>query len=121
MSIRILIADDALFMRKMLKKVFSGDEFEVAGEAANGFEAVAMYKKLQPDITTMDIVMPLKNGIDAIREIFRIDNRAKVIVCSAFGQETLILEAIEAGAANYVIKPFTREKILDIVRETAAH
>ncbi len=117
MPIRVLIADDALFMRNMIKEVFSGNEFEVVGEASNGVEAVEQYKKLKPDITTMDIVMPLKSGIEAVREIIKFDKNAKIIMCSALGQESLVMEAIEAGARDYIVKPFKPEKVLEIVRK----
>lgn len=117
MPIRVLIADDALFMRNMIKDVFSGDDFEVVGEAANGVEAIERYKELSPDITTMDIVMPQKSGIEAVREIVKIDGNAKIVMCSALGQESLVMEAIEAGAADFIVKPFKPEKVLEIVRK----
>jgi len=116
MVIRVLIADDALFMRNMIKEVFSGNDFQVVGEAANGVEAVEKYKQLKPDITTMDIVMPLKSGIEAVREIVKLDNNAKIIMCSALGQESLVMEAIEAGARDYIVKPFKPEKVLEVVK-----
>ncbi len=100
--------------------IFSGDEFEVVGEAANGLEAVEKYKELNPDITTMDIVMPMKSGIEAVKEISQISKDAKIIMCSALGQESLVMEAIEAGAADFIVKPFTPEKVLEVVRKIAA-
>jgi two-component system chemotaxis response regulator CheY len=117
MPIKVLIADDALFMRNMIKDVFSGDDFEVVGEAANGVEAVERYRDLKPDITTMDIVMPQKSGIEAVREIVKQDSDAKIVMCSALGQESLVMEAIEAGAADFIVKPFKPEKVLEIVRK----
>lgn len=117
MSIRVLIADDALFMRNMIKDVFSGEEFEVVGEAANGVEAVERYRELKPDITTMDIVMPQKSGIEAVRDIVKADKEAKIVMCSALGQESLVMEAIEAGAADFIVKPFKPEKVIEIVRK----
>jgi len=117
MSIRVLIADDAMFMRNMIKDVFSSAEFQVVGEAANGVEAVEKYKQLKPDITTMDIVMPLKSGIEAVREIVKLDRGAKIIMCSALGQESLVMEAIEAGARDYIVKPFKPEKVLEVVKK----
>jgi two-component system chemotaxis response regulator CheY len=117
MSIRILIADDALFMRNMIKDVFAGDEFEVVGEATNGLEAVERYKELQPDVTTMDIVMPQKSGIEAVREIISVNKDAKIVMCSALGQESLVMEAIEAGAADFIVKPFKPEKVVEIVKK----
>lgn len=117
MPIRILIADDALFMRNMIREVFSGPEFQVVGEAANGVEAVEKYKQLKPDVTTMDIVMPLKSGIEAVREIIKFDRSARIIMCSALGQESLVMEAIEAGARDYIVKPFKPEKVLEVVKK----
>jgi len=120
MSIRVLIADDAMFMRNMIKDVFSGAEFQVVGEAANGVEAVEKYRQLKPDVTTMDIVMPLKSGIEAVREIVKLDKDARIIMCSALGQESLVMEAIEAGARDYIVKPFKPEKVLEVVKKLIA-
>jgi two-component system, chemotaxis family, chemotaxis protein CheY len=117
MPIRVLIADDALFMRNMIKDVFSGEDFLVVGEAANGVEAVERYRELKPDITTMDIVMPQKSGIEAVRDIVKLDRNARIVMCSALGQESLVMEAIEAGAADFIVKPFKPEKVLEIVRK----
>ncbi|MFO8057089.1 MAG: response regulator [bacterium] len=117
MPIRVLIADDALFMRNMIKDVFGSDEFEVVGEAANGVEAVERYKELNPDITTMDIVMPQKSGIEAVRDIMKLDGDAKIVMCSALGQESLVMEAIEAGAADFIVKPFKPEKVIEVVKK----
>ena len=121
MSIRVLIADDAMFMRNMIKDVFAGADFQVVGEAANGVEAVEKYKQLKPDITTMDIVMPLKSGIEAVREIVKLDREAKIVMCSALGQESLVMEAIEAGARDYIVKPFKPEKVLEVVKKLVAN
>ncbi len=120
MPIRILIADDAVFMRNMIRDIFSSDEFDVVGEAANGVEAVQKYNELKPEIVTMDIVMPMKSGIEAVKEICQIDGSAKIIMCSALGQESLVMEAIEAGASDFIVKPFTPEKVLEVVRKVAA-
>ena len=117
MPISVLIADDAVFMRNMIKEIFKPPEFEVIGEASNGIEAVDRYKDLKPDITTMDIVMPHKSGIESVREIIKLNKDAKIIMCSALGQESLVMEAIEAGAADFIVKPFKPEKVLEIVRK----
>ncbi len=116
MSIKVLIVDDAIFMRNMIKDIFSGAEFEVVGEAANGVEAIEKYKELKPDVVTMDIVMPLKSGIEAVREIVANDASAKIVMCSALGQDSLIMEAIEAGAKDFIVKPFKAEKVLEIIK-----
>jgi two-component system chemotaxis response regulator CheY len=119
MSLRVLVVDDASFMRSMLKDILMSGGFELAGEATDGVEAVKKYKELKPDIVTMDIVMPLKSGIDAVREIIEINKDARIIMCSALGQESLVLEAINAGAKDYIIKPFDPEKVIDMVRKVA--
>lgn len=117
MAKRVLIVDDAIFMRDMIRDIFTSAGFEVAGEAANGVEALEKYKELKPDLVTMDIVMPQKNGIDATREIVRSDPAAKVVMCSALGQEALVMEAIESGASDFIVKPFKNEDVLAIVHK----
>ena len=115
MPTRVLIVDDAIFMRNMLKDIFSEGNFEIVGEAANGIEAVEKFKELTPDLVTMDIVMPFKSGIEATREILEIDDSAVVIMCSALGQEALVMEAIEAGAADFIVKPFKMQDVRSVV------
>ena len=114
---RVLIVDDAIFMRNMIKDIFADDQFEIVGEAANGVEAVERYKELKPDLTTMDLVMPFKNGIEATREILRGDPKAVVVMCSALGQEALVMEAIEAGAMDFIVKPPRAEDVLAVVKK----
>ena len=114
---RVLIVDDAVFMRSMIRDIFASGGFEVVGEAANGLEAVEKFKELKPDITTMDIVMPFKSGIEATREIVKHEPRAVVVMCSALGQESLVMEAIEAGASDFIVKPFKSEDVLSVVRK----
>jgi two-component system chemotaxis response regulator CheY len=117
MSKRVLIVDDAVFMRNVIKDIFTAAGFEVIGEAANGVEAVERYQELKPDLTTMDIVMPFRSGIDATREIIKNDPNAVVLMCSALGQESLVMEAIEAGATDFVVKPFRAEDVLAVVNK----
>ena len=114
---RVLIVDDAIFMRRMLRDIFAGDEFEVVGEAKDGVEAVEKYKELRPDLVTMDIVMPFKSGIEATREILAEDPEANIVMCSALGQESLVIEAIDAGAADFVVKPFKSEDVRRVVKK----
>ncbi|MBN2358596.1 MAG: response regulator [Deltaproteobacteria bacterium] len=114
---RVLIVDDAVFMRNMIKDIFSSGEYEIVGEAANGIEAVERYRDLKPDLTTMDIVMPFKSGIEATKEILAEDANAKIIMCSALGQESLVMEAIEAGAADFIVKPFKGEDVIAVVKK----
>jgi two-component system, chemotaxis family, chemotaxis protein CheY len=114
---RVLIVDDAIFMRNMIRDIFSGGGFEVCGEASNGLEAVEKYRDLKPDLTTMDIVMPFKSGIEATREIMKADGKAVIVMCSALGQESLVMEAIEAGASDFIVKPFKSEDVLSVVKK----
>lgn len=117
MAKRVLIVDDAVFMRNMIRDIFTGGGFEVVGEAANGLEAVEKYREFKPDLITMDIVMPFKSGIEATREIVAQDANAVVVMCSALGQESLVMEAIEAGATDFIVKPFKEDEVLAIVRK----
>jgi two-component system chemotaxis response regulator CheY len=115
MSRTVLIVDDAVFMRNMLKDIFSGGDFEIVGEAANGVEAVEKHRELRPLLTTMDIVMPFKSGIEATKEILMDNPKAVIVMCSALGQESLVMEAIEVGAADFIVKPFKAEDVLAVV------
>jgi two-component system, chemotaxis family, chemotaxis protein CheY len=117
MPIRVLVVDDAAFMRKMIRDIFAIDEFDVVGEAQNGREAVERFRELQPDLVSMDIVMPEMGGIEATREILAIRPDAVVLICSALGQEPLVMEAIEAGASDFIVKPFKAEDVLAVVRK----
>jgi two-component system chemotaxis response regulator CheY len=118
---RVLVVDDAIFMRNMLKDIFSDDQYEIVGEAANGVEAVERYRELRPDLTTMDIVMPFKSGIEATKEILALDKNALVVMCSALGQESLVMEAIEAGAADFVVKPFKPDDVHRVVQKVLSN
>jgi two-component system chemotaxis response regulator CheY len=113
MSVKILIVDDAAFMRMMLTDILEEKGFEIAGEAGDGEEALRQYKELKPDLVTMDIVMPEVGGIESIKEILKIDPEAKILVVSAMGQQALLKEALEAGAKGFVVKPFKPEKVIE--------
>ncbi len=113
----MLVVDDSVFMRDIIKDIFAAGGFEVVGEAGNGVEAVEKFKDLKPDLVTMDLVMPYRNGIDATREILRQDQRALVVMCSALGQETMVMEAIEAGAVDFIVKPPRAEDVLAVVKK----
>ncbi|MCW3015788.1 MAG: response regulator receiver protein [Solirubrobacterales bacterium] len=108
---RVLVVDDAAFMRKMVTDALTGGGHEVVGEAGNGVEAVARYQELRPDVMTLDITMPEKDGITALREIIAIDPSAKVVMCSALGQESKVLESIKLGAKDFVVKPFNPDRV----------
>lgn len=116
MKPRVLIVDDALFMRNMLRDIFTRGGFEVVGEAGDGEEAVARYRELRPDLVTLDIVMPKVTGLQALRDIIAFDPEACVVMCSALGQEALILEAVEGGARDFIIKPFREPQVLAIAQ-----
>ena len=120
MAVKVLIVDDAMFMRNMIAEIFNGknynnEEYQVVAEAENGIEAVEKYKEHSPDIVTMDIVMPEMTGIEALKEIMEMDPGASVIMCSALGQDSLVMEALDAGAKDFIVKPFQPEKVLDVV------
>ncbi|AFK22137.1 response regulator [Pyrococcus sp. ST04] len=112
---RILIVDDAAFMRMLLKKILTQAGHQVVGEASNGKEAVEKYKQLKPDLVTMDIVMPEMDGITAVKEIMKIDPNAKIIMITAVGQEAKVMEALKSGAKGYIVKPFQAQKVIEEV------
>ena len=112
---RMLVVDDAAFMRKVLSDALTSAGHEVVGEAADGNQALASYQELSPDLTTLDITMPDKDGIATLRELIALDPAARVIICSALGQEAKVLEAIKLGAKDFVVKPFDAERLLGAV------
>lgn len=112
MNRTVLVVDDIAFVRKTLIKILTANHFKVVGEAEDGHKAVLMYQKLKPDLVTMDIVMPVLSGIDACRRICKMDKGARVVMVTGMDQENLIMEAIGAGARDYVVKPFTEADIV---------
>ena len=116
MSHTVLVCDDAIFMRTMISDILTQAGYEVIGEAETGTQAVERFKELNPDLVTMDIVMPDMGGIDAVREIVKIAPQAKVLMCSAMGQQALVVEAIQAGAKDFVVKPFQPSRVLEAVQ-----
>lgn len=114
----VLIVDDTKFMRNILKNILKKKELEIIGEASNGREAVEKYKELKPDLVTMDIIMPEMDGIQAVKEILKADSNAKILMCSAMGQQAMVIEAIQAGAKDFVIKPFQPTRVLEAVDRT---
>jgi len=117
MATTVLVVDDAAFMRMMIKDILSKNGFEVVGEAENGAVAIEKWKELRPDLTTMDITMPEMDGISAVKEIKKIDTAAKVIMCSAMGQQAMVIEAIQAGARDFIVKPFQPDRVLEALRK----
>jgi len=119
MSKKVLVVDDAAFMRMMLKDILTKNGFEIVGEAENGAAGVAAFQKLKPDIVTMDITMPEMNGIDAVKAIKSLDAAAKVVMVSAMGQQSMVIEAIQAGASDFIVKPFQPERVIDALTKVA--
>ena len=117
MASRVLIVDDLAFIKLIIKDTLEKTGFEVAGEASNGVEAIEQYKRLQPDIVLMDITMPKMDGIQALQEIVKIDPQAKVIMCSALGQQKLIIQSIQLGAKDFIVKPFQADRVLEAVKK----
>ena len=117
MGKRILIEDDAAFMRMMIKDILSKNGYEVVGEAENGMKAVEKYKELKPELVLMDITMPEMDGIQAVKAIKAADANAKIVMCSAMGQQAMVIESIQAGARDFIVKPFQAERVLEAVRQ----
>lgn len=117
MAHRVLLVDDASFMRMMLKNILVGAGYEIAGEADNGVKAIELFKTLKPDLVIMDIIMPEMGGIDAVREIVKVNPTAKILICSSMGQQSLVVEAIQAGAKDFIVKPFQPSNVLDSVKK----
>jgi len=120
MSHTVLVCDDAVFMRTMLTDILQQAGFTVVGQAESGAKAVEKYKELRPDLVTMDIVMPDMGGIDAVRAITSFDPSARVVMCSAMGQQALVVDAIQAGAKDFVVKPFQPSRVLEAVQRVLA-
>lgn len=112
---KILVVDDAKFLRMTLSNILKKANHEVVGEGENGQEAIELYRSLQPDLVTMDITMPIMSGLDAVKEIKKEFPLAKVIMCSAMGQQKMVVEAIEAGAKDFIVKPFDEARVIDSV------
>ncbi|MBP5608421.1 MAG: response regulator [Lachnospiraceae bacterium] len=114
---KILVVDDAAFMRMMIKDILTKNGYEVAGEAENGAVAVSKYAELKPDLVLMDITMPEKDGIQALKDIKASDGGAKVIMCSAMGQQAMVIEAIQSGAKDFIVKPFQADRVIEAVKK----
>ena len=112
----VLVCDDAIFMRTMITDILNQAGYDIVGEAESGSQAVQRYRDLKPDLVTMDIVMPDMGGIEAVREICKTDPEAKILMCSAMGQQALVVEAIQAGAKDFVVKPFQPSRVLEAVQ-----
>jgi two-component system, chemotaxis family, chemotaxis protein CheY len=118
MGNRILVVDDAAFMRMMIKDILVKNGFEVVAEASDGQEALEKYREHRPDLVTMDITMPEMDGITSLKKIKEIDPQAKVIMCSAMGQQSMVIDAIQAGAKDFLVKPFQNERVIEAIKKT---
>ncbi len=117
MSKRVLIVDDAAFMRMMIKDILSKNGYDIVGEAENGAKAIEKYKELTPDLVVMDITMPEVDGITAVKEIKKINADSKIVMCSAMGQQAMVIESIQAGAKDFIVKPFQAERVLEAIKK----
>jgi two-component system chemotaxis response regulator CheY len=117
MAKRVLIVDDAAFMRMMIKDILSKNGYEIVGDAENGAIAISKYKDLMPDLVIMDITMPEVDGVTAVKEIKKLNNDAKVIMCSAMGQQAMVIESIQAGARDFIVKPFQADRVIEAVKK----
>lgn len=118
MAKKILIVDDAAFMRMMIKDILTKNGYDVVAEAGDGAQAIEKYKEHRPDLVTMDITMPEVDGISALKEIKKIDPDAKVIMCSAMGQQAMVIDAIQAGAKDFIVKPFQADRVIEAIKKT---
>lgn len=119
MSKSVLIVDDAAFMRLMIRDILTRNGFDVCGEAANGYQAIEKYAETKPDLVLMDITMPEMNGLEALKVIKEADKGAKVIMCSALGQQDMVMESIQNGAQDFIVKPFQEDKLVQAVNKLA--
>lgn len=120
MAYKVLVVDDASFMRMMLKDILLKNGFEVIGEADNGLQAIEKYKELEPDLVTMDITMPQLDGVEALKEIKNFNPNAKIIMCSAMGQKAMVIDAIQAGATDFIVKPFQADRVVEAAQKALA-
>jgi len=118
MGIDVLIADDLKFIKLVLRELVEKAGFRVVGEASNGQEAVELYKDRHPDVVLMDITMPKMDGLTALKQILKIDPQAKIIMCSALGQQSLIVQALQLGAKDFIVKPFREERVIAAIKKT---
>ncbi|WJH33277.1 response regulator [Paenibacillus aurantius] len=118
MANRILVVDDAAFMRMMIRDILTKNGYDVVGEANDGAQAIEKFKEVKPDLITMDITMPEMDGIAALKEIKKLDPNAKVIMCSAMGQQAMVIDAIQAGAKDFIVKPFQADRVIEAIKKT---
>lgn len=117
---KVLIVDDAAFMRMIIKDILTKNGYEISGEASNGLKAIEMYKKERPDVVTMDITMPEMDGISAVKGIMQLDPTARIIMCSSLGQQSMVIDAIRAGARDFIVKPFQPDRVIEAIEKVLA-
>jgi len=115
MAVSVLVVDDAMFMRTVLKKMLEDEGLEVVGEGANGDEAIKLAAQLQPDVVTLDITMPERDGISSIEDILKASPKSKIIMCSAMGQQAMVVDAIKKGARDFIVKPFEKTRVIQAI------
>ena len=116
-SKRVMIVDDAIFMRKVLREILTENSYEVVGEVNRGTDVLDKFKEWKPDLVTMDIMLPGIDGIDAVREIMKVDKDARIVMISALGQDELVDEALKAGAKGFIVKPFIPSQVIDVIKK----
>ena len=117
MAVRVLVVDDAAFMRMMIKDILTKNGYNIAGEAENGAKAVEKYEETKPDLVLMDITMPEMDGIQALKKIKEKDPNASVVMCSAMGQQAMVIESIQSGARDFIVKPFQPDRVIEAVKK----
>jgi len=117
MAYKVLVVDDAAFMRMMLKDILGKNGYEIIGEAENGKVALDKFRELKPDLVTMDITMPELDGISAVKLIRQFDKNARIVMCSAMGQQAMVIDAIQAGARDFIVKPFQPERVIEAIQK----
>lgn len=117
MTTRVLVVDDASFMRMMLRNILTSHGYEIVGEADNGVRAVEAYQRLRPDVVLLDLIMPDMGGIETVKKLIEFDSKARIVICSAMGQQALVVEAMQAGAKDFIIKPFQPTSVIEAIQK----
>lgn len=119
MATTVLIVDDAMFMRTVLKKMLQDEDFEIVGEGADGDDAIKLAKEFQPNVVTLDITMPNRDGISSIEDILKVSPNSKIIMCSAMGQQGMVVDAIKKGAKDFIVKPFEKDRVIQAIKKAS--
>lgn len=119
MAVTVLIVDDAMFMRTVLKKMLVDEGYDVVGEASNGDDAIKLSKELKPNVVTLDITMPDRDGISSIEDILKVSPDSKIVMCSAMGQQAMVVDAIKKGARDFIVKPFEKDRVIQAIKNVS--